>query len=196
MSDDNSQQLRDKATELGIKFNPSIGDAKLTAKIVEKCKEDGIDISTVLPDYSPEEQDDLAKQVKGLTFASAAEKNKKTTPKALKEKEATKLVRVIISCNDPNKQAFTGDIFSVGNGEFQEQKKMVPFNVPTHITQMMLNMLREKMVQTHYKVKENGRTVQRTRLSPMFSIQELPPLTNKELEAIKQKQLAEQSNLE
>lgn len=108
------------------------------------------------------------------------------------EKEAMKLTRCEINCNNKNKTSLTGEIFCARNAVIPEVKKFIPFGTPTHVPEILLNMIREKKYQMFRKEKlPNGNQITRSYLIPEYTIQELPPLTAAELEAIKQKQLAE-----
>ena len=129
------------------------------------------------------------------TFASLAKKQTHQLEHTT-TKRALKLVRVMISTNNPNKHNLKGEIITVQNAVMPSVKKFVPFNVPTHIPEMMFNVFKEKQMQVFYEVKlPNGRTKKKARLVPEYNIQVLPPLTAKELDAIKQKQLAENAQL-
>ena len=126
-----------------------------------------------------------------LTFEEADRKHIETEEKAV-WKKAMKLVRVQISCNNPNKGSYQGEIFSARNKYIPEVKKFIPFNVPTHIPQILLNMIREKNLQTFVTEKlPNGLQTRRSKLVPEYNIQILSPLTPEEFNAIRQKQLAE-----
>ena len=112
-------------------------------------------------------------------------------------RRAMKLVRVRISCNDTNKRNFKGKIFTVQNSVIPYVKKFVPFNAPTHVPQIMLDMIKEKQLQIFYEERSpSGRKVKKSRLIPEYNVEILPPLTAKELDAIRQKQLAESGNTE
>ena len=106
-------------------------------------------------------------------------------------KRAMKLERVIITCNNKNKTSYQGEIFCAKNAFIPEVKKFVPFGVPTHVPHILMSMIREKQYQTFFKKKVNGVTQTESKLIPEYNIQELPPITSEELNAIRQKQLAE-----
>ena len=128
-----------------------------------------------------------------VTFATLANVHEKVSVSDI-EKEALKLVRVRISCNNSNKRNLKGEIFTARNACINEVKKFVPFNVPTHIPQILLNLIKEKSMQLFYKEKNSkGFTINRSRLVPEFNVEVLPPLTKDELEAIKQRQLADKT---
>lgn len=139
-------------------------------------------------------KDSTTKKLAVMSFEELEQK-KNAEKKAKHSKEALKLVRCIVTCNNKNKTSYSGEIFSARNAVIDEVKKYIPFNVPTHVPTILLNMIREKQLQMFKKEKlNNGTTVTRSYLTPEYNIQELPPLTAAELEAIKQKQLAEGRN--
>lgn len=114
--------------------------------------------------------------------------------KAKALEDANKLVRVRITCNNPNKTNYTSEIFCVRNDKVAEIKKAVPFGVAWHVPRMLLNMIEEKQFQKFEKKRVNGNQVTTTKLMPEYTIEYLPPLTEEEFEAIRQKQLAEGLN--
>lgn len=126
-----------------------------------------------------------------ITF-SKVEADKAKEQAKLAEREALKLTRCIINCNNKNKTSLTGEIFCARNAKIAEVKKFIPFGVPTHVPEILLNMIREKKYQMFRKEKlPNGSQITRPFLVPEYTVDVLPPLTSSELEAIKQKQLAE-----
>ena len=133
-------------------------------------------------------------KLKHLTFEEADRKQIETEEKSV-WKKAMKLVRCQISCNNPNKTSYQGEIFSARNKFIPEVKKFIPFNVPTHVPTILLNMIKEKQLQTFVTEKlPNGMQTKRSKLVPEYSITILPPLTSEEFNAIRQKQLAEGNN--
>ena len=133
-------------------------------------------------------------KLKHLTFEEADKKHMETEEKAV-WKKAMRLVRCQISCNNPNKTSYQGEIFSARNKFIPEVKKFVPFNVPTHVPVILLNMIKEKQLQTFVTEKlPNGMQTKRSKLVPEYNIQVLAPLTPEEFNAIRQKQLAEGNN--
>lgn len=138
--------------------------------------------------------DNTTNKLATMSFAELEQK-KNEKDKEKYSKEALRLVRCIITCNNKNKTSYSGEIFSARNAVIDEVKKYIPFNVPTHIPTILLNMIKEKQLQMFKKEKlANGSVVTRSYMMPEYNIQELPPLTAAELEAIKQKQLAEGRN--
>ena len=141
---------------------------------------------SVVPTVDPE-----IERLSKITF-SKVEADKAKEQAKLAEREAQKLTRCIINCNNKNKTSLSGEIFCARNAKIAEVKKFIPFGVPTHVPEILLNMIKEKQYQMFRKEKlANGNQITRSVLIPEYTIQILPPLTSAELEAIKQKQLAE-----
>ena len=219
------QHLKEIAAKLGLDHSPNIGVETLKAKIKDFCTQTGvalddeslegifsesstdtaIDESTNASETMDEssqpkliqnaQQDsDEIKKLANLTFAGAAKKQAEKEHQTA-YKRAMKLVRCIITCNNPNKRNYTGEIFCVRNKSIEMVKKMVPFNVPTHVPQIILNMIKEKQLQ-HFTAKKlpNGIESKTVKLVPEYNIDILPPLTADEFNAIRQRQLAEGNN--
>jgi hypothetical protein len=105
-------------------------------------------------------------------------------------REANKLVRCIVTCNNPTKSDWQGEIVSAGNALVSPIKKFIAFNVEYHVPAILLNVLRERRYQKHYTEKIKGINIRKTKILPEFTIQELPPLTTEEFDAIRSRQLA------
>lgn len=215
------QFLKELADKLGCSYHHNVGAEKLYKQLDDYCIENfgkSVDVyisgseESSTPDdqstgktenvsekpnmsdskVSPKASDDV-EMLKNLTFSEAA-KNQAEAHKQTVFKRAMKLVRCQITCNNPNKRNYQGEIFSARNSMINEVKKYVPFNVPTHIPSILFNMIKEKQLQTFYIEKVNGNQIKRVKLIPEYNIQELPPLTTEEYNAIRQKQLAEGGN--
>lgn len=201
--------LKAVADKLNVKYGPNSKDFAMK-KLIDKelayyhtSIKEMEDKNMLLEDIekfikeTPKDTNYVDPEVKRLaTFSfEQADKQKYEKEKENLVKKAMKLVHVQISCNDPNKREWEGEIFTVRNAVLPEVKKYVPFNVPTHVPQILLNMIREKELQTFVSTKAaNGTVTKKSRLIPMYAIQELPPLTPQELEAIKRKQLVERQD--
>ena len=136
--------------------------------------------------------DEIAR-LKSLTFSTASTSTAKRAENQ-QIRDAKKLIRVIVNCNNKNKSSYTGDIFSAHNA-YVSETKFVLFGVPTHITQIMYNTLKEKKCQQFRKQRlPDGRELTKAYTIDEFNIAILPPLSRDELEAIKKKQLAEGFN--
>lgn len=170
--------LKERADVLGIKYHTSISAAKLKEKI-----------EAHLAGTKP------ADQAAGSEDAPQGE-----TPaeKILRlKKNMLALVRVRLSCLNPAKKEWEGEIITVGNAVIPSLKKFVPFTGHDdgyHLPRMMLNQLRERQCQVFHTVKDDrGNKVRRGKLIKEFAIEELPPLTPEELKDLAQRQAVAQA---
>ena len=144
-----------------------------------------------------DEMDAAARQANPAAFDEAVETSEGRTP-SLREylkTEALKLVRVRISCMNPQLAKLGSVIITTGNEYTGTVRKVVFFGEKTengyHIPQIILNVLqRRKFQQIVEERGHQGHMVPRARWMKEFNIEILPPLTQKELNALKDRQLA------
>lgn len=164
MSEKTIEELKDFADSLDIKYHPSISAEKLAEKIENAGKVE-----------EPEVEEPV----------------KAETPEELK-KEATALVRCRVTCMNPAKREWEGELFCVGNKYIGTIKKYVPYGVEWHVPRVIFNMIKEKECQVFISEKRRtgtGNATSRTgRLIKEFAVEELPQLTEKELKALAQRQ--------
>lgn len=156
--------LKAQADLLGIKYHTSIGAEKLSAKIKENSE---------------------ANLSEGRVHSGLSSSNTKS-----KRQEASKLIRVMVTCMNPLKSEWEGEIFTVGNATAGTFKKYVPFGVEWHVPQIMYNMIDARQCQV-FQTKTDKNTGQKSRqgrLIKEFAIQNLPPLSKKELDDLAQRQ--------
>jgi len=157
------ETLKAQATEMGIQFHANIGVEALKAKIAAREAE--------TPEEPLSENDRIRK---------------------IRE-EALKLVRVIVTPMDVLKKDYTGEILSVSNSVLGTVKKLVLFNEPYHLPQILVDELREKKCQVFTSRKDNNNLIREAKLINAYGIQVLPPLTEQELEDLRKSQLARSS---
>ena len=200
------QHLRSVAKKLNFSYHHMLGAEKLEQQLKTYCNDNDIifeDIlNEVLNEYEQKENKgetlimikDKKLDLSKVTFEDLEKShNKEVSDK--RKKEATKLVRCIITCNNKNKTSYKGEIFAARNAVIEEVKKFVPFGRPTHVPQILLNLIKEKQYQTFVEdTLPNGMKVNKPYLINEYNIQILDPLSKDELEAIKRKQLAEGFN--
>lgn len=108
-------------------------------------------------------------------------------------REATKLVRINVTCMNPLKTEWDGEIITVGNNLVGTVSKYVPFNTTEgwHVPNIIYLMLKERQFQqfSAKKVKSGQPTSRVTKLVREFAIEVLDPLTEQELQELKQRQL-------
>ena len=204
------QQLKDIAKYLEYQHHHAIGAERLESELIKYCDEIGTSMEEAIngmealiaskansltetdgSNTNTELDPSVVAKLAAMSFNEAEGKAVKSA-RAEKQKEAMRLVRCTISCNNKNKSEFSGEIFCARNKILPEVKKFVTFGVPTHTPLILLNMIKEKQYQV-FRTKKlpNGQTVKEPSLIPEYNIQELPPLTQQELDAIARKQLAE-----
>ena len=107
-------------------------------------------------------------------------------------KELTRLVRVRITCFNPAKKEWKGEVFSFINPIVGAIKKFVPYNCAAgdsfHIPYCIYTQMKRKEYQAFSGKKVNGVEVKEPRQVREFSLEVLPPLTQAELDALARKQ--------
>ncbi len=153
--------LKHRATTLGIKYHPSIGTDKLREKI-----------QAVLADNAAE------------VVPEGDTKNVSTSLAELKA-ETLKLIRVRITCMDPMKKNYQGDFFLTGNSLVGTVKRFVPYGVEWHVPQIILNMIQEKKYQ-QFSTSKNSRNVDITtsKLVKTYGVELLAPLTQEQIKEL------------
>lgn len=111
------------------------------------------------------------------------------------QKEANKLVRVKITCMNPAKKEWKGEIFSVTNSIIGTVKKFIPYNTEAadayHVPQVLLNAMEQREYQAFSTVRVKGVDTKKPRQVKEFAIEKLPPLSQQEIDAIAKKQIME-----
>ncbi len=106
--------------------------------------------------------------------------------KVAKVNEAMKLIRCIVTCRNPLKQSWAGEIINVSNDVVGSTTKFIPFNLSEgfHLPQMIINTLGDKECTIFVNKKINGENVKQGKLIKEFAIEILPSLTREELKAL------------
>ena len=188
--------LKEVATNLGISFNGNIGFNTLLGRVETKCKELETTLEEEIDKMDTKLQEETKPAAKAekkakITFASLALAQKKKKKPVDKQKEATKLVRCIVTCNNKNKISHQGEIFTARNAVMPEISKYVHYGVPYHVPQILLNVIREKKYQMFRIENRNGKKIKVSFMVPEYNIQLLEDISMDELKAIKQRQLVD-----
>ena len=160
------EALMARADKLGISYSNNIGLETLRKRIEAKL----------------DEADKEEEEVKHTA-----------SPLQKKRKEALQLVRVNITSMENTKNNLSGEIFTVSNNVIGTVKRYIPFGQDWHIERIFLDTLREKQFQRFTSVNTTNGSVRRAMLVPAYAIQELPPLTEKELDELRKSQMARNS---
>lgn len=188
--------LKKRADLMGIKFHPSIGLEALRAKVNDTVTTEGpvVQETTTMPDLGAvvASEQVVAPQAPAPA-AVVAELPKPETESEKKNRlrrEATKLVRIRITCMNPAKKKWAGDMFCVSNRNFGNIQRLVPFERDWHVEAVLLDMIRERQYLTFdaKKTKISGIEVKEARYVPEFAIAILDPLTETELHDLAQRQ--------
>lgn len=102
--------------------------------------------------------------------------------------EAGKLVRIRVTCMNPQKRNHQGELFSCGNSVVGTHTKYVPFEEEWHVPQIILNQIKQRQCQVFYTERVDGKAVKRGKVIREFAVEELPPLTEAELKELAQRQ--------
>ena len=183
MTDD---EIKQELADNGVTLHHKTGTKKLASTLAkvrtDEYKED------------PKTSDLPPGSLPGSTEASRAAKAKHLAAMQTPEKLAMKLVRVIVTPNDPLMVNYPGLIFTVGvsginNGEMI--KKFVPFNNEEgwHVPTIILRQIEHAEMQKFKTItRPDGEKVLEPYLTKKFNVRELPPLTKEELEQLAARQ--------
>lgn len=176
--DDELTTLKARADMMGIKYHHKAGVDKIRSLIENKL--------------NGEEEKPEAKPVKKNSKVEyLTESEFQQLEKQSQRKKAGSLVRVRVTCMNPDKKGWEGEIFSAGSASLGTFKKYVPFNTEDgwHVPNIIYEMMKERKFTTFTKTKgPRGQEIKRAKLIPEFSIEVLPPLTKAEIKALAQRQ--------
>lgn len=168
--------LKARADLLGISYHPTIGLEKLRAKVNTAITSEGE------PDSAPE------------AAASVQEAPKETeAAKRLRlRNEAAKLVRIRLTCMNPNKKEWDGEIITAGNAAVGTFKKFVPFHSADdgwHVPNILYKQLVQRECQIFVTITDGaGNKIRKGKLIKEFAIEVLPDLTEEELAELARRQ--------
>ena len=166
------ENLKSRAEKLGVKFHPSISAEKLR----EKIKAHQADGEGEAGEVGPKAEDTTENP---------------SLKKLRLKREALKLVRVRITCMNPAKKEWEGEIITVANNAVGTVKRYVPFNIEDgwHVEHILLEQLRERQCQIFVTDKDSrGNKIRKGKLIREFAIELLNPLTEEERAELAQRQ--------
>lgn len=174
--------LKARADVLGVQYHPSIGLDKLRAKVAAAMSDD--------PAAKADAEDEPSGAAGTAPAPEAPVESEGARLRRLKQ-EANRLVRIRLTCMNPAKKDWEGEIITVGNSLVGTLKKFIPFAAEEgwHVPQIMLEMLQARQFQHFYTEKSKGGIgVRRGKLVREFAIEILPDLTAQELKDLGQRQ--------
>lgn len=159
--------LKARADLLGVQYHPSIGEDKLREKINAKMQESEIPTEEIVSHVAPKSEGELINMRRRALI-----------------NDAKALVRIRLTCMNPAKKDWDGEIFTIGNSIVGSLKQYVPFNNEGawHVSKMLYTHLKEKQCQIFVTARNAaGVEIKKSKLIKEFSIEELPQLTAEEL---------------
>lgn len=204
----NKEQLLAAAEKLGLAIDGRLGEDKIREQVaaeLEVRKEAELRAQANAARIAQEEAQAQANEIKSPVevtkmpslaelSAAPAEVDLSNETEGQKKnrlrREAMALVRVNVSCMDPQKKNLKGELICVSNRNFGTIQRFVPFNRDWHIEKVLYDVLMEKeyMVFDREKTGRAGIEVATPRNVPAFNIRVLPPLTKGELKDLAQRQ--------
>lgn len=168
---DELEVLKARADKMGVRYHPNISLAKLKERLAKEDVEEG--------------GEDVEKEV------VAVGKETESQLRVRMRREANKLVRIRVSCMNPTKREWEGEIITTGNSLVGTIRKFVPFNAEEgyHVPHMIYEQLLQRECQIFHTVKDSkGNRSRKGKLIKEFAIEKLPPLTEQELKDLAQRQ--------
>lgn len=160
------EDLKQEADDLGVKYSPNIGEAKLQEKIDAAYEAKETNAKAIDEAITAKETEEL----EGTAMVSALEKAAVVKKRSIREraKEAERKARVThvieIVDNDPRVNAHTTTCSpSCGNEYFDLGTRILPLNTPVEVEQGFINTLKELTFSFHQVDRDNKSSVQMNR---------------------------------
>tara|TARA_B110000438_G_scaffold276628_1_gene298577 strand:+ start:90 stop:710 length:621 start_codon:yes stop_codon:yes gene_type:complete len=185
------EQIKEELKEYGVKFHHKTGSSKL-GELLRDARENPKAMMQDIP--TTVEERPYKGGLPTASSAAIAAATKALSPTG--EQEATKLIRIVVTPNDPLMSGYPGLIFTVGasglnNGKMI--KKYVPFNNEEgwHVQQIIYNQIKNAEMQKFKSVtRPNGEKVLDPYITQKFNIRVLDPLTKEQLDRLAASQAA------
>ena len=161
--------LKARADLMGIKYQPNTPTEKLKELIAEGLG--GVDVR----EYTDEEiRAEKLMQIKN---------------------DALRLIRVNVTCFNPAKRDWDGEIITVSNSVIPVVRKFIKFGTTEgyHVPNIILEVLKDRMFQNFSSKKTRGVDVPTSTYQKEFGIEYLPALTEQELKELARRQAMTQS---
>lgn len=168
-----------KLKEFGVEFKSNISNADLDKLMEESFSQlERFDFSTDEPtpdeEHIPEDAEEEAPPV---------EEKELTT-----QQKMFLLKRCIVTDLHPAETDTASILMSVGNEKYGIVRRVIPFNVPWHIPQIIYNELKRAVIRKTKKVSDSnavGGVRYENVFVPRFGISDLDPLSDEELKELR-----------
>ena len=177
LTQDELATLKARADMLGISYHPSIGVEKLKAKIEAKLSD--------TPEEPEEPEEPAPVQAPVVAVETEGQKRQRL------RRQAAELIRIRVTCMNPAKREWEGEIITAGNSAVGTFKKYIPFNADEgwHVPRIIYNQLVERECQVFVSTKDGrGNSIRKGKTIKEFAIEVLPQLTQKELDELARRQ--------
>lgn len=169
--------LKARADLLNVSYHPSIGLEKLREKVNAAIAAEG---------------GAAAEEITSAPMESVNPVNESPEARrARKKREANELVRIRVTCMNPAKKEWDGEIITAGNSLVGSFTKFIPFNAEEgwHVPRIIYNQLVQRQCQIFVTTKDSrGNQIRKGKLIKEFAIEVLPQLTMDELKDLAQRQ--------
>ena len=160
--------LKARADLIGVKYHPSISLDKLREKVNAAVEGD-----------------------KPAAPAPVAEEETDGQRRSRKKREANELVRIRLTCMNPAKKEWEGEIITAGNSTVGTFKKFIPFNAPEgwHVPRIIYNQLVQRECQIFMTARDSqGRATRKGKVIKEFAVEVLPALAQDDLDEMARRQ--------
>lgn len=187
MSNDKLEELRAQAIELGVKHHHMAGEAKIQDAINAHLKEHAK--AELAEEYDHPVNKNHIDPDTGKIVPMTSEQFRLKYAGEVK-KNLNRLIRCRITCMNPTKREWEGEIVSVGSSKNGTFKKFVPFDGRDfHLPKIIFDEMKERKCTVFHTITDTrGQKVRKGRMIDEFAIEVLPPMTPKELDQLRKEQ--------
>lgn len=186
--------LKAELDNLGAKYHHKAGEDKLRELLAESLEAK----KTAIPAPTKEEIEVADKEPSVEEIAASVKElsGEDLLKRLTREQRAMRLVRIIVTPNDPLMSSYPGLIFTVGSSKVNEGrmiKKFVPFNNDEgyHVPHIIYEVIQNAEMQKFKTVKmPNGEKGLQAYITKKFNVQILDDLSREELELLASAQKA------
>ena len=183
----NLEALKERAKELGVKHHHNAGEAKIQEAIDAHLAENAK--AELAEEFShPVNKNHIDPDTGKIVPMTSEEYRTKYLPE--RKKNMNRLVRCRVTCMNPAKREWEGEIISVGSAKHGTFKKFVPFDGREwHVPKVIFDEMKSRQCTIFHTVTDaRGQKIRKGRLIDEFAIEVLPPLTPEQLEKLKKEQ--------
>ena len=203
--------LKEKADFMGLPYHPSIGIEKLRIKVAEAIAAEGAPrrvadevVGTPVQAYQAPTLAPVSFETPRTVYVnprqhadaeSPALRGENAGQKRLRlKRHANELIRIRVTCMNPAKKEWEGEIIAAGNNLVGTVSKYIPFGIDEgwHVPRILYNVIRDRMAQIFITVtdKRSGQKVRTGKMIKEFAIEVLEPLTTEDLQELAARQAA------